>query len=79
MTVDTIIMLKTISVDRVADLIHFRRGTDPANQNFKNPIRILLALAKNQFKHLNFFAHQTYFFLYLNNDYFYLKKWKNSP
>ena len=28
---------------------------DPANQNFKNRIRILLALAKNQFKHLIFF------------------------
>ena len=34
---------------------------------------------KNQFKNLNFFSHQTYFFWYLKDDYFYLKKWKNSP
>ena len=26
-----------------------------------------------------FFSHQTYFFWYLNDDYFYLNKWKNSP
>ena len=42
---------------RVADPVHFR--PDPANHNFKNRIRvrirILLALTKNQFKHLNFF------------------------
>ena len=28
---------------------------DPANQNFENRIRILLALIKNQFKYLNDF------------------------
>ena len=42
---------------RVADTVHFRPdpAPDPAIQNFKNRIRILLALTKNQFKHLNFF------------------------
>ena len=40
---------------RVADLVHFRPAPDPANKNFENRIRILLALIKNQFKHLNFF------------------------
>ena len=44
---------------RVADLVHFwpdpAPDPDPANQNFENRIRILMALTKNQFKHLNFF------------------------
>ena len=48
---------------RVADPFHFRPDPDPANQNFKNRIRILLALTKNQFKNLKFFSHQTYVFL----------------
>ena len=39
---------------RVADPVHFRPDPDPANQNFKNRIRILLAHTKNQFKYLNF-------------------------
>jgi len=38
---------------RVADPVHFH--LDPANQNFKNLIRILLALAKNPFKQLKMF------------------------
>ena len=40
---------------RVADPVHFWQDPDPANQNFKNQIRILLALTKNQFEHQNFF------------------------
>jgi len=42
---------------RVADPVHFQLdpATDPENQNFKNWIRILMALTKNQYKHLNFF------------------------
>ena len=40
---------------RVADPVHFRLDLDQAKQNFKNQIRILLALTKNQLKHLNFF------------------------
>ena len=42
------------TVPRVADQVHFRPDPDPANHNFKKRIRILLALTKNQFKHLNF-------------------------
>ena len=34
-----------------------RRDPDLANQNFKNRIRILLALTKNQFKQLRLFFH----------------------
>ena len=65
---------------RVADPIHFRQDPDPSNQNFKNRIRILLALIKNQFKHLKKFAsYQSDFFKYfLCMLFFYLKKWKNS-
>ena len=44
--------IHTYIITRVADLVHFR--PDPANQNFKNRIRILLALTKNQFNHVNF-------------------------
>ena len=40
---------------RAADPVHFRPDPDPANQNFKNRIRILLALTKNQFKNLILF------------------------
>jgi len=40
---------------RVVDPVHFRLDPDPANQNFKNRIWILLALTKNQFNHLIFF------------------------
>ena len=40
---------------RVADPVRFRPDPDPANQDFKNRIRILLALTKNQFKHQIFF------------------------
>ena len=40
---------------RVADPVHFRPDSAPGS-------RILLALTKNRFKHLNFFSHQTYFF-----------------
>ena len=40
---------------RVADPVHFRPDLDPANQNCKNRIPILLALTKNEFKHLNLF------------------------
>ena len=36
---------------RVADPVHFRPDQDPTNQNFEKRIRILLALAKNKFKH----------------------------
>ena len=39
---------------RVADPVHFRPDPDPAAQDLKSLIRILLALTKNQFKHLNF-------------------------
>ncbi len=48
---------------RVADPVHFRPDpapdSDPAKKNFKNRIliRILLALTKNQFTHLNFFRN----------------------
>jgi len=42
---------------RVADPVHFRPDPDPANQHFTKRLRILLALAKNQFKHLIFFSH----------------------
>ena len=45
----------TSVICRVADPVHFWPDPDPANQNFKNWIRILLALTKNQFKHLHFF------------------------
>ena len=71
---------------RVADPVHFRPDPDPANQNLKNRIRILLALTKNQLKHLNFF-HIKHISSdrYLNGDYFYLKNgkihlkmWKSS-
>ena len=44
-----------LQAPRVADPVHFRPDPDPANQNFKFQIRILLALTKNQFKLLNFF------------------------
>ena len=40
---------------RVADPVHLCPDPDPASQNFKNPVRSLLALAKNQFKHQIFF------------------------
>ena len=40
--------------------------------------RFLLAL-KESIQTSKFFSHQTYFYSYLNDDYFYLKKWKNSP
>ena len=60
---------------RVADPVHFRPDPDPANWNFKNRIRILLPLTKNQFKH-QLFSHQSDFFWYLNDDYFFLKKGK---
>ena len=40
---------------RVADPVLFRPDPEPAYQNFKPRIRILLALTKNQFNHLNFF------------------------
>ena len=69
----------TRRITRVADPVHFRPDPDPANQNFKNRIRILLALTKKSIQTSKFFSHQTYFFYYLNDDYFYLKKWKNSP
>ena len=36
---------------RVADPVHFRPDPDPANQNFEDRIRVLLALAKNKIKH----------------------------
>jgi len=70
--------LNFIHRHRVADPVHFRPdpAPDPANQNFKIGSGSYWHL-KNQFKHLNFFSHQTYFFWYLN-DYFFLKKftWK---
>ena len=51
---------------------------DPANQNLKNRIRILLALTKNQFKHLIFFHINQ-----ISSDifmlFFSLKKFKISP
>ena len=47
---------------RVADPVHFRPDPDPANQNFNNRIRILLALSKNQLKHPNFFHMKHIFF-----------------
>ena len=64
---------------RVALPVYFRQ--DPANQNFKNRIRfwILLTLTKNQFKRLNFFHIKHISSDILNDDYFYLKKWTNSP
>ena len=37
--------------------VHFRPDPDPANQNVKNRIRILLALAKKEFKTSQFFFH----------------------
>ena len=49
---------------RVADPVHFRPDPAPANQNFVNRIRILWALTKNQFKHLNFFSHQTFLLMF---------------
>ena len=45
--------LSFILIFRVADPVHFWLDPDPANQNLENRIRILLALTKNQFKHLN--------------------------
>ena len=59
------------------DPVHFRPdpAPDPANQNFKIGSYWHI---KKQFKHKNF-SHQTYFFLYWNDDYFYLKKCKNLP
>ena len=52
-------------------------GSGSESSKSKNRIRILLALTKNQFKHL-IFSHQINCFSYLNDDYlyFYLKKWK---
>ena len=48
-------------VPRVADLVHF--PPDPANQNFKNRIRILLALSKQEsIQKYKFFSHQSDFF-----------------
>ena len=71
---NTYIGIPTVPTYLSAGLRIGRQVPDPANPNFKNRIRILLALTKNQFKHLNFF--------YINqissdDDYFYLKKWKN--
>jgi len=52
-------LMYTIPKYRVADPVNFRpdpaSDPDPANKNFKT--RILLALTKNQFKHLNFISH----------------------
>ena len=46
-----------VVIDASRDPVHFRPdlAEDPANQNLKNRIRILLAFTKNQFKHINFF------------------------
>ena len=54
---------------------------DPAVQNFQigSGSRILLALQESIQTSTKFLSHQTYFFRFLNGDYFYLKKWKNSP
>ena len=42
-----IVMIKiTAHTRRVADPVHFRPDPDPENLNFKNRIRILLALTK---------------------------------
>ena len=46
---------------RVADPVHFRLDPDPANQNFKNRNRILLAIIKIQFKHLHFLYQSDFF------------------
>ena len=45
--------IDTGTLGRVADPVYFRPDPDPENQNFKNRIRILLALTKNQFNHLS--------------------------
>jgi len=65
---------------RVADLVHFwpDPAPDPANQNFKNQIRIQLALTKNQIKHLNFF-HIKHTSFNIAWWIFFSEKWKNSP
>jgi len=67
-------------IARVADPVLFwpDPAPDPANQNFKIGCgsRILPAL-KESIQTSKFFSHQTYFFLYLNDDYFFLKNGKS--
>ena len=53
---------------RVTDPVRFR--PDPANQNFKNRIRVLLAFTKYQYKQQIFFKYHSDFFRYFNVDFF---------
>jgi len=57
---------------RVADLVYLWPDPDPANLNFSNHIRTLLAITMNQFK---FFSYRSDFYL----DFFNLEKEKKSP
>ena len=58
---------------RVADPVHFQPDPDPVYQNFKIRFRILLALTKNQFKHLIYFI-SIRFLQVFKCWFFYLKK-----
>ena len=80
------LIFRVIFNNRVADPVHFWPDPDPANQNFQNriririwfPIQILLALTKNQFKHLILFTSIR--FLLIFEWWFFLpEKWKNPP
>ena len=62
---------------RVANPVHFWPDPDPANQNFKNRIRIPdpTGTYQNSIETSIFFSsHQSDFFWYLNDEYFYMKK-----